>query len=63
LDAIKSGVWNYEPSRVGQDQFAPTGALPGTNEKLSVMAERLRAGLPLWHPEDRLFFDPGTDDR
>ena len=27
--------------------------MPGTQEKLLVMAERIRSGLPLWHPADR----------
>lgn len=63
LDAIRSGVWNYEPSAVEQNQFPPTSALPGTDEKLTVLAERLKSGLPLWHPEDRLVFDPSQEER
>jgi len=35
------------------EQFHATGAMPGTNAKLSVLAERVRLGLPLWHPSDR----------
>jgi hypothetical protein len=30
----------------------PTGALPGTEEKVAVLAERARLGLSLWHPRD-----------
>lgn len=57
LDAIKSGDWNYEPddSEV-REQFDSTDALPGSNQKLRILAERIRAGLPLWHPEDRLTY-------
>jgi hypothetical protein len=27
--------------------------MPGTRKKLTVLAERVRLGLPLWHPADR----------
>lgn len=30
----------------------PTDALPGTPEKIAVLAERARLGQELWHPED-----------
>ena len=30
----------------------PTNALPGTAEKVAVLAERARLGLSLWHPLD-----------
>jgi hypothetical protein len=30
----------------------PTDALPGTAEKVSVLEERARLGLSLWHPAD-----------
>jgi hypothetical protein len=30
----------------------PTGALPGTPEKVAILAERARLGLSLWHPMD-----------
>jgi hypothetical protein len=30
----------------------PTEALPGTQDKVSVLAERARLGLSLWHPRD-----------
>jgi hypothetical protein len=53
LDAVKQGQWDYEPREVDQRQFDSTVALPGSDEKLEVMAERLRRGLPLWHPRDR----------
>ena len=31
--------------------------MPGTAEKLDVLAERLQQGLPLWHPSDRRSYD------
>ena len=53
LDAIRSGHWDYEPNHVGQEKYTSTSALPGTQEKLAVLAERVQNGLPLWHPSDR----------
>lgn len=53
LDAIKQGIWDYEPQDVPREDFQATGAMPGTRDKLSILAERVRMGLPLWHPYDR----------
>ncbi len=36
------------------DEFCPTDAPAGSPAKLEVLAERVRKGLPLWHPEDRV---------
>lgn len=61
LEAIKSGEWNFEPqSDSGKDASATT-AMPGTTEKLDIMAERLRLGLPLWHPSDRRTYDDNDE--
>ncbi len=58
LDAIKSGNWNFEPQEyMVVNNFDSTSALPGTDKKLEVLAERIRNGLPLWHPQDRLTYD------
>ena len=57
LEAIKQGVWDFEPERVDEQRFQSTRAMPGTDEKLEVLAERVRAGLPLWHGSDRTDFD------
>ncbi len=35
------------------DEFLATEAPAGSPEKLDIMAERIRRGLPLWHDEDR----------
>jgi hypothetical protein len=53
LDAIKEGRWDYEPPAVEYTQFDASDAMPGTKEKLSVLAERVLRGLPLWHLADR----------
>lgn len=53
LDAIRLGQWDFEPRESEYNEYYPTDAMPGTQEKLLVMAERIRSGLPLWHPADR----------
>ncbi|HEY2895025.1 MAG TPA: hypothetical protein VGJ16_12450 [Pirellulales bacterium] len=62
LEAIKQGDWMFEPSVEQPVSLKGTSALPGTPEKLDVLAERLRQGLPLWHPSDRLTFDDGESE-
>lgn len=57
LEAIKDGVWDFEPSDRSKEDYEKTVALPGTGEKLTILAHRLELGLPLWHPQDRLTFD------
>jgi hypothetical protein len=57
LDAIREGNWNFEPEQVDTRGFDATRAIPGTREKLSVLAERVRAGLPLWHDQDRADYE------
>lgn len=57
LDAIKQGQWDFEPETVTDEEYDSTEALPGSNEKISTLAERVRGGLPLWHPEDRQSYD------
>ena len=61
LDAIKDGQWDYEPEHIGSDRFSSTSALPGTDEKLDILSVRVRAGLPLWHPEDRRTYDDSEE--
>jgi len=57
LEAIRLGIWDFEPGKAPAVQVRPTGAMPGSQEKLEVLAERLRMGLPLWHPGDRVSYD------
>jgi hypothetical protein len=35
------------------EDFRPTDAPAGSKAKLDMLAERVRKGLPLWHPSDR----------
>ena len=53
LDAIREGDWFFEPAELKPAQYNATKAIPGTEEKLAVLAARARAGLPLWHEADR----------
>ncbi|MDP6442572.1 MAG: hypothetical protein QGG36_10155 [Pirellulaceae bacterium] len=57
LEAIKQGLWDYEPEVERPTSYASTGALPGSHEKVTILASRVQDGLPLWHPEDRRSFD------
>lgn len=63
LDAIKLGIWDFEPDSITKAEFDQTSAMPGTDEKLDVLAERARRGLPLWHPSDRITFDDQDSGR
>jgi hypothetical protein len=53
LDAIRDGDWFFEPQEVEPTGYEATSAIPGTKEKLNVLADRVRSGLPLWHARDR----------
>ena len=53
LEAIKRGQWDFEPAEVPDSEYDCTDAMPGTREKLEVLAQRLRTGVPLWHSKDR----------
>ncbi|HVX12639.1 MAG TPA: hypothetical protein VHC22_15775 [Pirellulales bacterium] len=63
FDAINLGVWDFEPDDSSTNHFHPTEALPGSREKLDVLAERLRLGQPLWHNADRLDCENLPSDR
>jgi len=53
LEAIKMGIWDFEPPEVDFSRFEASDAMPGTKEKLCALVERARRGLPLWHACDR----------
>ena len=53
LEAVKMRYWDFEPAAVDFSEFEPSDAMPGTQEKLGAMAERIRRGMPLWHVADR----------
>jgi hypothetical protein len=39
---------------VESDDFAPTAAPAGSQEKIDALRNRVELGLPLWHDEDRI---------
>ena len=57
IEAVKMGHWDFEPAEQDASAFNATNSMPGTDEKLDVMTERVRQGLPLWHPADRRTYD------
>ncbi len=46
----------------GIDPAKPTTALPGSAEKVAVLAARYASGLPLWHEEDCVDHGPSEED-
>jgi hypothetical protein len=62
LDAIRDGDWFFEPAELDPAQYAATRAIPGTEEKLAVLAARARAGLPLWHESDRSDYEDQSSE-
>jgi hypothetical protein len=62
LDAIREGDWFFEPELIDGAGFRATKAIPGTKEKLDVLADRVRAGLPLWHESDRPDYEESDEE-
>jgi hypothetical protein len=62
LDAIREGDWYFEPESVDPSYFHATTAIPGTREKLDVLAARAKTGLPLWHEGDRADYDEDASE-
>ncbi len=54
FEAIAECGHDEDFSPVLSDEFEPTLAPAGSDEKLEVLAQRVELGLPLWHPDDRL---------
>lgn len=61
LEAIKMGLWDFEPQDIQSESFEACESMPGTPAKLLALAERVRLGLPLWHPGDRHDLDDDED--
>jgi hypothetical protein len=57
LEAVKMGIWDFELEEKPKTDFQATDAIPGSSEKLDILAQRIQLGLPLWHPNDRLNYD------
>lgn len=39
---------------LASDDFEPTNAPAGSDEKIEVLRRRVESGMPLWHQEDRM---------
>ncbi|MCA9260403.1 MAG: hypothetical protein KDA61_14425 [Planctomycetales bacterium] len=57
LEAIQMGIWDFEPRKRERENYDATEAMPGSEEKLRVLARRVREGLPLWHDHDRTSYE------
>ncbi len=53
FEAIQEFGNDEDFTPVETEEFVPTDAPAGSKKKLEVLAERVRKGLPLWHPLDR----------
>ena len=62
LEAIKAGIWDFEPDAKRETHFNASDSIPGSEEKLHELTRRVELGLPLWHPRDRHTYD-GLDVR
>ncbi len=62
IDAIRQGNWEFEPEQPEAQQEPASVAMPGTKEKVSVLAARLQQGLPLWNPSDRQTYNDGDHE-
>ncbi len=61
LEAIRDGELNFEPETQSSEQAIETLAIPGTHEKLEVLADRVKQGVPLWHPRDRVDYETPSE--
>ena len=52
LNSLEMADVGLEPEFDPAGECRPTAALPGTWDKIAVLAERVEHGLPLWHPAD-----------
>lgn len=51
---------DFEPTPT--EEFQKTDAPVGSRDKVNILADRVRRGLPLWHPEDRKICDTRVRD-
>jgi len=58
LEAMKMGLWDFLPHTIDYNELEASDAMPGTREKLDILAEHLRHHLPIWPVDDCL-----DDDR
>lgn len=57
------GTWELEDDTfgvLGNDPNEPTGAKPGSEEKVDMLAARYALGVPLWNNDDRIDHTPSS---
>ena len=54
LEAVKMGLWDFQPHTVDYRELEASDTMPGTREKLDILAEHLRRDSPKWHSDDCL---------
>ncbi len=54
LEAVKLGLWDFEPHSVDVAEFEASDETPGTREKLDVLASHVRQGMRDWYSDGRL---------
>jgi len=54
LEAVKMGLWNFQPHTIDYRELEASDAMPGTREKLDILVEHLRRDVPTWHIDDCL---------
>lgn len=54
LEAVKMGLWDFQPHTVDYRELEASDAMPGAREKLDVLAEHLRRDTPARLADDCL---------
>lgn len=54
FEAIMKYGHDEDFAPLASDDFAPTDAPAGSEEKIAVLRQRVELGMPLWHEEDRI---------
>jgi len=49
LEAVKMGLWDFQPHTVDTSELEASDGMPGAREKLDILAEHLRRDLPISH--------------
>lgn len=60
---MDDGPYEFEDyAAMGINPLKPTGARPGTEEKVLMLSARYAAGVPLWHESDCYDHGPGETE-
>ena len=56
FEAIRESGHDEDFLPVVTEEFIPTDVPAGSKTKVQVLADRVRKGMPLWHPKDKSDF-------